>query len=66
MARPEKKAKDQQRTIDFVDQAGFYLLPMAVRTYTPRGYTPILRVKLTRDHLSAILQGFKLLIRNSS
>jgi transposase len=27
---------------------------MAVRTYTPRGQTPVLRVKLTRDHLSAI------------
>ncbi len=27
---------------------------MAVRTYAPRGQTPILRVKLTRDHLAAI------------
>ena len=27
---------------------------MAVRTYAPRGQTPLLRVKLTRDHLSAI------------
>jgi len=38
----------------FVDEAGFYLLPMAVRTYAPCGQTPILRVPLTRDHLSAI------------
>jgi transposase len=38
----------------FVDEAGFYLLPMIVRTYAPRGQTPVLRVKLTRDHLSAI------------
>ena len=38
----------------FVDEAGFYLLPMAVRTYAPRGHTPILRVPLTHDHLSAI------------
>jgi transposase len=29
-------------------------LPMAVRTYAPRGQTPVLRVKLTRDHLSAM------------
>lgn len=29
-------------------------MPMAVRTYAPRGQTPVLRVKLTRDHLSAI------------
>ena len=37
-----------------VDEAGFYLLPMAVRTWAPVGQTPIMRVKLTRDHLSAI------------
>ncbi len=49
-----KKAQQEQRTIIFVDEAGFYLLPMAVRTYAPRGQTPVLRVKLTRDHLSAI------------
>jgi hypothetical protein len=27
---------------------------MAVRTWVPRGQTPILRVQLTRDHLSSI------------
>jgi transposase len=27
---------------------------MAVRTYAPCGHTPVLRVKLTHDHLSAI------------
>jgi transposase len=27
---------------------------MAIRTYAPRGQTPVLKVKLTRDHLSAI------------
>jgi DDE superfamily endonuclease len=37
-----------------VDEAGFYLLPMLVRTYAPVGQTPILRVPLTRDHLAAI------------
>jgi transposase len=29
-------------------------LPAAVRTYAPRGRTPILRVPLSRDHLSVI------------
>jgi transposase len=29
-------------------------LPLAVRTWAPRGQTPILPVKLTRDHLAAI------------
>jgi hypothetical protein len=38
----------------FVDEAGFSLLPMAVRTYAPVGETPIFKVPLTRDHLSAI------------
>jgi transposase len=37
-----------------VDEAGFYLLPMAVATWAPVGQTPVLHVKLTRDHLSAI------------
>ena len=38
----------------WVDEAGFYLLPARVHTYAPRGQTPILRVPLTRDHVSAI------------
>ena len=38
----------------FVDQSGFYLLPMVVRTYAPAGQTPILREHLSRDHLSVI------------
>jgi transposase len=50
----KKKAKSEKRTIVFVDQSAFYLLPMAVRTYAPVGKTPTLRVKLTRDHLSAM------------
>ncbi len=54
LARAEKKAAEEERTIVFIDEAGFYLLPMAVRTYAPCGHTPVLRVKLTHDHLSAI------------
>jgi len=54
VAGTKKKADEEQATILWVDEAGFYLLPMAVRTWAPRGQTPILRVKLTRDHLSAI------------
>ena len=54
MARAEKKAAEEQRTIVWVDQSGFYLLPMAVRTWAPVGQTPVLRVKLTREHLAAI------------
>lgn len=38
----------------WVDEAGFYLLAGVVRTYAPRGQTPVLHVPLTRDHLSVI------------
>src|SRR6266702_4676064 len=54
LAGHQKKDEQDKATIIWVDEAGFYLLPMAVRTWAPRGQTPILRVKLTRDHLSAI------------
>jgi hypothetical protein len=49
-----KKSREEQATIIWVDEGGFYLLPMAVRTWAPGGQTPSPRVKLTRDHLSAI------------
>ena len=54
MACAKKKSEEEKRTIVFVDQSAFYLLPMAIHTYAPVGKTPILRVKLTRDHLSAM------------
>jgi transposase len=54
LANAEKKAEEEGRTLVFIDESSFYLLPMAVRTYAPKGQTPILRVKLTHDHLSVI------------
>lgn len=61
LACAKKGAEEEGRTIVWVDESGFYLLPAVARTYAPRGRTPILRVPLTRDHLSAIsgvtLQG---------
>jgi transposase len=54
LACHKKKAEQDNATIVWVDEAGFYLLPMAVRTWAPRGQTPILCVPLTHDHLSAI------------
>jgi transposase len=44
----------ERRTLVFVDEAGFYLLPSVMKTYAPRGQTPLLRAKLTRDHLSVM------------
>lgn len=54
MAGASSKAQHEQRTVLFVDESAFYLLPGVVRTYAPKGETPTLRVPLTRDHLSAI------------
>lgn len=54
LARPQKGAEEEGRTVVWVDESGFYLLPSRIRTYAPRKQTPILRVKLTHDHLSAI------------
>lgn len=37
-----------------MDESGFRPLPAVVRTWAPRGQTPLLREWLTWDHLSAI------------
>jgi transposase len=50
----------------WVDESGFYLLPSVVRTYAPRGQTPVLRAPLTRDHLaviSGVTAGGRLLVQ---
>src|SRR5205814_3774694 len=49
-----KRARRERRTLVFVDEAGFYLLPGVVKTYSPEGKTPVLREKLSRDHLSVM------------
>jgi transposase len=54
VAGHQKGAATQQQALFFVDESGFYPLPSVVRTYAPRGQTPILREWWTRDHLSAI------------
>ena len=43
MARTQKKARRERRTVVFTDESGFYLLPGVVTTYGPRGQTPVLR-----------------------
>jgi transposase len=48
------EAKIQRRMLFFVDESGFYLLPSVVRTYAPQSMTPVLRARLTRDHLSVM------------
>jgi transposase len=54
LACNKKRAIEEDRTLLFVDESGFYLLPAVVRTYAPVGETPLLRSKLSHDHLSVI------------
>lgn len=49
-----KQARRERRALVFVDESGFYLLPGVVKTYAPAGMTPLLREKVTRDHLSVM------------
>jgi transposase len=49
-----RRAHRERRVLVFEDESGFYLLPGLVRTYSPQAQTPIIRVKLTRDHLSVM------------
>ncbi len=50
----KKKAEREGRTIVPVDEAAFYLLPAVVRTWAPKGCTPILEEVYSHDHLSVI------------
>jgi transposase len=49
-----RRAHHERRTLVFEDESGFYLLPGLVRTYAPQAQTPVIRAKLTRDHLSVM------------
>src|SRR5262249_7687083 len=50
----KKRARHERRTLVFVDESGFYLLPGVVRTYGPKGLTPVIYEWQTRDHLSVM------------
>jgi transposase len=50
----KEKARRERRTLVFVDESGFYLLPGVVKTYAPKGQTPIEDEWQTRDHLSVM------------
>jgi transposase len=54
VASASSKAQAEERTIVWVDESAFYPLPAVVRTWAPRGVTPVLHALLTRDHLSVI------------
>ena len=44
----------KSQKIIFADESGFYLLPFVCRTYAPKGKNPLLRSKLSYEHLSVI------------
>lgn len=48
------RARREHQTPVFIDESGFYLLPGVVKTYAPKGRTPILREWQGRDHLSVM------------
>jgi transposase len=52
-----RKAVRERRTLVFIDESGFYLLPGVVKTYGPKGKTPVIDKWLSRDHLS-VMAGF--------
>jgi transposase len=54
LAGPAKKAAEEGATSIWVDESAFYRLAHLVRTWAPRGQTPRLDVKQTKDHLAAI------------
>jgi transposase len=52
-----RKATRERRSLVFIDESGFYLLPGVVRTYGQKGRTPVIDKWLSRDHLS-VMAGF--------
>jgi transposase len=54
LAGDKKKARQQRRTIVFVDESGLSERPHRVRTWAPRGQTPVLQYTFNWKCLSAI------------
>jgi transposase len=52
--RLKHAARRAHRTILFVDETGVYLVPSVVKTWAPRGETPVLHEHLSKEHLSLI------------
>ena len=54
MAPAKKKAREEARTIVFVDESGLSTRPTRVRTWAPRGQTPVLLETFNWKSLSII------------
>ena len=54
MARGKKNAARLGAHIVFADESGFQLIPTLLKTWAPRGHTPVLRHRYRRDRISVI------------
>ena len=55
MAPCEKKAREKQASLVFLDESGLLMAPLVRRTWAPKGHTPILRQRTRRhEKVSAI------------
>src|SRR5438876_7434997 len=54
LAGTKKKARREQRAVVFVDESGLSERPHRVRTWAPRGQTPVLQYHFNWKVLSAI------------
>lgn len=54
MAAGKKNAKRLGAHIVFLDESGFLLIPLVLKTWAPRGCTPICRHRYRRDKISVI------------
>ena len=54
LAPYKKNARRLGASLVFIDESGFCLIPSVVRTWAPRGQTPVLRHRYQRDKVSVI------------
>jgi DDE superfamily endonuclease len=54
LASPKKNAARQRRIIVFVDESGLSERPTRVRTWAPKGQTPVLQYSFNWKQLSAM------------
>lgn len=54
MARPKKKALREERIVVFIDESGLSQKPHRVRTWAPKGKTPVLEFDFNWKKLSII------------
>lgn len=50
----KRRARKEGRSLVFVDESGFYLLPGVVKTYGRKAHTPVVEDWPSRDHLSVL------------